>query len=66
MNSIIAPETSFSFGKFAGVEDEFMVTSVRFQYSFFVRFSDFNPYDMEETRKHILCVRDGKIVRYKE
>lgn len=30
-----------------------------------VRFSDFNPNDMEETEKHILCVRNGKIVKYK-
>lgn len=29
------------------------------------RFSDFNPNDMEETKKHILVVRNGKIVRYK-
>lgn len=31
-----------------------------------VRFSDFNPNDMEETRKHILCVKDGKIIRFKD
>lgn len=31
-----------------------------------IRFSDFNPYDMEETRKHILCVKNGKVVRYKK
>ena len=31
-----------------------------------IRFKDFNPNDMEETRKHILCVKDGKVVRYKE
>ena len=30
-----------------------------------VKFSDFNPNDMEETKKHILCVKNGKIVRYK-
>lgn len=30
-----------------------------------VRFSDFNPNDMEETKKHILCVKNGRIIRYK-
>ena len=30
-----------------------------------VKFSDFNPNDMEETRKHILCVKNGRIIRYK-
>lgn len=28
-----------------------------------IRFSDFNHNDIEETRKHILCVKDGKIVK---
>ena len=31
-----------------------------------IRFEDFNPSDMIETRKHILCVKNGKVVRYKE
>lgn len=31
----------------------------------FIRLSDFNPEDMEETKKHILCVKNGKIIRYK-
>ena len=30
-----------------------------------VKFSDFNPSNMEETRKHILCVKNGRIIRYK-
>ena len=29
-----------------------------------IRFSDFNPNDMEETKKHILCVKNGKVVKY--
>lgn len=29
-----------------------------------IKFSDFNPNDMEETKKHILCVENGKVVRY--
>ena len=32
---------------------------------FAIRFSDFNPNDMEETKKHILCVKNGKVVKYK-
>lgn len=39
---------------------------IPYKYSYAIRFSDFNPNDMEETRKHILCVKNGKVVRYKE
>ena len=35
-------------------------------YNYAIPFKDFNPYDMEETRKHILCVKDSKVVKYKE
>lgn len=35
------------------------------RYIYAIRFSDFNPNDMEETKKHILCVKNGKLVRYK-
>lgn len=28
-----------------------------------IPFSKFNPNDMEETKKHILCVKNGKLVR---
>lgn len=35
-------------------------------YTYAIRFKDFNPNDMEETRKHILCVKNGKIIRYKK
>lgn len=30
-----------------------------------VLFSNFNPNDIEETKKHILCVKKGRIVKYK-
>lgn len=30
-----------------------------------IRFSDFNPNNISETLKHVLCVENGKIVRYK-
>lgn len=32
------------------------------RYKYAIRFSDFNPNDMEETQKHILCVKNGKVV----
>lgn len=35
-------------------------------YTYAIRFKDFNPNDMEETKKHILCVRNGRIIRYKD
>ncbi|MCH5234487.1 MAG: hypothetical protein J1E16_04275 [Muribaculaceae bacterium] len=34
-------------------------------WNFAIRFEDFDPSNMEETRKHILCVKNGKIIRYK-
>lgn len=39
-------------------ETEFIAYS-----NFCIPFSQFNPNDMEETRKHILCVKNGKLVR---
>ena len=35
-------------------------------WTYAIKFSDFNPENMEETKKHILCVKNGKIIRYKE
>ena len=35
------------------------------KWEYAIRFSDFNPNDMEETSRHILCVKNGKIVKYK-
>ena len=34
-------------------------------YQYAIRFSDFNPNDMEETKRHILVVKNGRIIRYK-
>ena len=36
------------------------------KWEYAIRFSDFNPNDWEETKKHILCVKNGKVVRHKE
>lgn len=46
-------------------EGGFATKDLDWIYTFCIRFSDFNPSDMEETRKHILCVKNGKVVRYK-
>lgn len=43
--------------------EEFCIVGISFKY--FIPFSDFHPNDMKETKKHILCVKDGKIVKYK-
>ena len=32
--------------------------------NFAIRFSDFNPNDMEATKGKILCVKNGKVVKY--
>lgn len=36
---------------------------MRHYWSYCIPFSKFNQNDMEETRKHILCVKNGKLVR---
>lgn len=45
-------------------EKKFCINHVVTKYA--IRFHDFNPSDMEETKKHILCVKNGKVVKYKE
>ena len=35
-------------------------------WDFIVRKSDFDINNLEETKKHILCVKDGKITRYEK
>lgn len=56
----------YSFGRFNGTTNNCMINSASLYYDCFIRFSDFNPDDMEETKKHILCVKNGKVVKYKE
>lgn len=34
-----------------------------YSWKYCIPFSKFNPNDMEETRKHILCVKNGKLVK---
>ena len=56
----------YCFAKFISVEDEKIYASNKIIWPFAIRFSDFNPNNMEETKKHILCVKNGKVVKYRE
>lgn len=52
--------------QFDSVGDSVFVTNQDTCYKYIIRLSDFNPNDMEETKKYVLCVKNGKIVKYKE
>lgn len=55
-------------GRFVGIKDRMFLKRAferNDEYRYAIRFSDFNPNDMEETKKHILCVKNGRIVKYK-
>lgn len=45
-------------------ETSFLVVNGGY-WAYAIPFVDFNPNDMEETKKHILCVKNGKVVKYK-
>lgn len=34
-------------------------------WNYAIRYKDFDPFNMEETKKHILYVKNGRIIRYK-
>ena len=51
--------------QFDYVEDDLFKCKDSAAWAFAIRFSDFNPNDMEETKKKILCVKNGKVIRYK-
>lgn len=47
--------------------DAFFTGKTRFvndEFRYVIKFSDFNLNDLEETKKHILYVRNGKIIKY--
>lgn len=56
--------TSGSFRKYMK-SNKWLLDSNNLSWEYVIRFSDVNPNDMEETKKHILCKKNGKIVRYK-
>lgn len=49
--------------KFAGISGDTILSANKFNWKYCIPFYRFNPNDMEETRKHILCVKNGKLVR---
>ena len=51
-----------NFGTF---KDQFEIES-EFHYTYCIKFSDYNLNDMEAIKANILCVKDGKIVKYKK
>ena len=58
--------SAFSFGlaKFTVINSNLFYVSDCNAWKYAIRFSDFNPNDMKETKKHILCVKNGKVVKY--
>lgn len=46
------------------INDKCICISYSEFYKYCIPFSQFNPNDMEETKKHILCVNNGRLVRY--
>lgn len=56
----------FFIGQFTGLHKDMFIANEGYERELVIRFSDFDPNDMEETRKHILCLKNGRIIRYKE
>ena len=40
------------------------INAIHACWDYAIRFKDFDPSNMEETRKHILRVKNGRIIRY--
>lgn len=54
-------------GVFSGISSlNRFITIDTLRWNFVIPFHEFDPYNMEETEKHILCVKNGKVVRYKD
>lgn len=53
----------WKFRIFKGVDRLCIKTNTDEDYALCVQFSKFNPKDMAETMKHILCVKNGKLVK---
>ena len=50
--------------RFAGICGDTILSENKFNWKYCIPFFHFNPNDMEKTRKHILCVKNGRLVRY--
>lgn len=57
------PNSYWFYGYLTGLEKELFRT-IGHQPAFAIPFKEFDPYNMEETRKHILRVSNGRVVRY--
>lgn len=55
-------------GGFEKTTSEYFKISNKYDtlYKYALRYDDFDPNDIEETTRHILCIKGGKIVRYKD
>ena len=53
------------FGRFQKINGAWLFDSHNMNWSYAIRFKDFDPSNMEETKKHILCVKNGRIIKYK-
>lgn len=51
--------------RFKEVDENRFISKDYDKYEYAIRFRDFDPSNMEETRKHILAVKNGRIIRYK-
>lgn len=59
----------FTSSKFEKIDESLFRVKLRLgsmYYKYAIRASDYIPGDMEESKKKILCVKNGKIIRYKE
>lgn len=52
--------------KFVRITENTITDGSDFNWNYCIPFSKFNPDDIGETKKHILCVKNGKLVRYKD
>lgn len=49
--------------KFAGICGDTILSKNKINWKYCIPYSKFNPNDMEETKKHILCVKNGILVK---
>ena len=64
--SDVEEDDDYCLAKFIRVQEAKIYASNKIKWDYAIRFKDFDPSNMEETRKHILEVRNGKIVKYRQ
>ena len=70
-DNLDCPIEAWELHRFNGFKEYYGFESVdsydnKLFWQYAVKFSDFNPNDMEKTKKHILCAKGGKVVKYKD